>query len=269
MDWLDLLLYLGGLVLILLVLAGLLYLAFHCTNSPDDGSVSNINNQDNKINVERSGKTERAKRTAAPQVHATPLLTSNGSRMVSSLRHSPKDTDVVLISASSAIPLAQIGGKNSDIIVDVMQQMHLDDTEVAKETRECIVCKRRNEISWKQVSCYAQTTIGVLVLKRDLIEQQQPTITPTSDQSTNSLLEDRKKSSRTLSTLNFAPTPDSRIAIVNKTRPRSAGKSAQEAQSQCPNQRATLAADNNNKTNSPQAQPSSATKKDSSSSSRT
>lgn len=254
MDWQNLLLFLSALILVLLFVAGLVYLIFNCRSSPPDDD----DDDNNQLRARRAPKAagekakQRQQQGRSSQQAAAPLLATDGQTMVSSLRHSPKDSDVVLVTASSAIPLAELGGKNTDIIVDVMQQLNLDEKELAKESRQCIVCDRRNEISWKQVSCYAQTTIGVLVLKRDLVEQRQRQAAPQDENPPESKRKysinqtpgagsSRAIKSQTASTFDLLPSPDPRIdrQAVNPQAATAADAEANQCLAQRPQATAT------------------------------
>lgn len=95
--------------------------------------------------------------------------------MISSLHKSAKHSDVILAQAMSSIPLRELGGKNNEVVVNVTQQLDLDRKQIQPPDYECVACKSMKHISvaCKQVLCYAQMTIGVLVYKR---EDERPTI---------------------------------------------------------------------------------------------
>lgn len=136
------------------------------------------------------------------------LLASGKQTMLSSLTRSAKDSDVILATAISSIPLKELGGKDNDIIVDVGQQLYLNKDLKSHQDHQCIVCKSRERVTWNQVSCYAQTTIGVLVYKRaQLVANQQPA-TPT-------LAQELKRS---VSNTTLAPSADSRLTLDFKTK---------------------------------------------------
>lgn len=138
------------------------------------------------------------------------VATVGKQTMLSTLHKSATDSDVILATAMSSIPLKELGGNQNDIIVEVGQQMYLNKDDEHHEEHQCIVCKNRNKITWNQISCYAQTTIGVLVYKRSLVEVQKPQENQVL-QSQSTTIHDTRNRPTTLSTLSIAPTPDSRL----------------------------------------------------------
>lgn len=141
-------------------------------------------------------------------------------------------SSVVLATAISQIPLKIFGKQNNDIVINVGQQMHLDKDFIRLESRQCALCQAQKNISWRDVYCYAQTTIGVVVYKR---ESQVPPTTMTTKTSaaagsagispagaassstsadflTLSSPTNTTRSSR-VSTTALRPTPDSRLSV--------------------------------------------------------
>lgn len=235
MDWLLVAAYLGALVVILLLAAGLLYVICYLTNPTEEETPAEILTEQIKSEV----KAEKEAKSKSKPVAV------GEQTMVSSLRKSASDNDVVIATAISSIPVRELGGKSNDIIVDVSQQMYLDKDLKGHDEHNCIVCNTRKDIAWNQVSCYAQTTIGVLVYKRRVDEdpsspqqqqqqkQQQQASTPKLNSVTSPRLQliqaqdlslaPFNERSRSVSTTTLAPDPDSRLSLksVSKTKPSS------------------------------------------------
>lgn len=220
MDWLLTALYLGALVAILLIAAGILYVICYLTN-PTENDAAGINERPVEIK---------------PKQKEAQLAAVGKQTMLSSLRKSATDDDVVIATAISSIPLRELGGKSNDIIVDVSQQMYLDKDLSGHDEHHCVVCNTRKDIAWNQVSCYAQTTIGVLVYKRALKTDQ---ITPLEFRSVWDRFRPRsqqiqpqdlttahfRERSRSASATTLAPEPDSRLSIKPNPRSESGPKS--------------------------------------------
>lgn len=95
-----------------------------------------------------------------------------GANLVSVLRRSLTDRDILLANASSSIPLKQLGIERNEVLIDITQEMLVDKQHLASQhdsraPSPCFVCKARQMIKWDQLICYAQTTIGVLVYRRN------------------------------------------------------------------------------------------------------
>lgn len=155
------------------------------------------------------------------------LAVAGKQTMCSALTRSAKDSDVILATAMSSIPLRQLGGKDNDIIVDVSQQMYLNKETESVQEHQCIVCKSRKEIAWDKITCYAQTTIGVVVYKRavhsgEVTSSSRKIWTNYKEQagSAHTYLHPDKTSTeaqRSESILTIAPSPDSRLEHVNSS----------------------------------------------------
>lgn len=205
LGWSVKLLYLGAFIGIL-VIAGLLTFALcYFTASNDD--------EDEK---KGKGKALKSKREAKGKQQANKMFASGSQTMVSTLTRSAKDSDVILATAMSAIPLKELGGSKNDIIVDVNQVMYLNKDEVAKAEQECVVCKNLNDVAWNQVSCLAQTTIGVLVYKRALavdnkLKSAEQKLAK-EEASEPLMITTNLDKTRSVSNLSLAPAHDSRIS---------------------------------------------------------
>lgn len=174
MDWLLVVAYLGSLVVILLIIAVLLYAVCYFYSASDKDEPETIDDKAREAAKKAAYGTAMEYKS---RDNKNKLMAAGKQTMVSTLVKSANDKDVVIATAISSIPLRELGGKNNDIIVDVSQQMYLDKDLEGHDEHQCIVCSTRKDIAWSQVSCYAQTTIGVLVYKR----------TPTADQTSSSL----------------------------------------------------------------------------------
>lgn len=196
LDWTQRLLYLSIVAAILLLGAIVIYIICYLTGSDsddDDGADDNTNKDD--LGDRNFAKIPSEK---AARGNNTGVWAAGRQTMVSSLCQSASDKDVVLATAMSSIPLKELGGRENDIIVDVRQKLIFnDDSEEEdrngaahsnsakkqrgrrrggggggeREEKECIVCKD-HRVTWKQLSCFAQTTISVLVCKNILTDDR-------------------------------------------------------------------------------------------------
>lgn len=223
LSWTTKLLYLLGLIFILLFGALVVYLICYLTSKDDDDQDSTEG--DDNVTRRRANKRVRGATTnrgwkgmiSGKNIHVegnknspdSLLIAAGKQTMSSTLTRSVKDSDVIVASAISSIPLRDLGGsENNDIVVDVNQQMYLNKEIENREEPSCIVCKARKEIAWDKIVCFAQTTIGVIVYKRTPETKQQAT--PAASNSTlppTSI----KDTCRSDSILTIAPTPDSRL----------------------------------------------------------
>lgn len=217
MNWLLVALYLAALVAILLIAAGVLYVICYLTSQTDEDAA-----------VEGAH--------IKPKQKDAKLAAVGKQTMISSLQKSATDNDVVVATAMSSIPLRELGGKSNDIIVEVSQQMYLDKDLNGHDEHQCVVCDTRKDIAWNQVSCYAQTTIGVLVYKRALKgDQDQPLKSSLvwdcfGSRSQQAQPQDLttatfRERSRSASATTIAPESDSRLSFKPDLRSRSASKS--------------------------------------------
>lgn len=235
MDWFTRVLYLGSILAILLLGAIALYILFLLYGTHYDVEEAE-NKQHSVVRVDKrrcskckhclgiaaldlKGPNSNSNSKAAKTPKQPDIVASIPTRqlMFSSLKQSAKDSDVVLATAMSSIPLKELGGFNNDIVVDVSQQVNLNKDELNSEKYSCLLCKNRNEITWSDVKCFAQTTIGVLVYKRAFVSQK-------SIVESESLVKRDSEASKffdkhqTDSTLTLAPVPDSRITIKQSQR---------------------------------------------------
>lgn len=220
--WLLKLLYLLALISVLLFCALLFCLIYYLTNG-EDGS-SNTGAKALKVTKREQQVTERSRRGRGRSYPvwddgSDMLAAASGKQtMCSTLTRSAKESDVILATAMSSIPLRQLGGNKNNITVDVSQQMYLNKEVESLEEHQCIVCRARKAIAWDKITCFAQTTISVLVYKRTpnsepnaLTSIQQDTKEPREGILTfggRGTLEDTNRSD---SILTIAPTPDSRL----------------------------------------------------------
>lgn len=234
MDWFTKLLYLGCILLILILGAIALYLLFLIFGTQSD--VDELENKQQKSPYKRrsskckhclnkslslganfsSDQEAKSLKQSLFDAEGKPILMVNPTTrqtMFSSLKQSAKDSDVILATALSSIPLKELGGSNNDIVVDVAQQIHFDKDELISENFKCIFCRSGGKISWNQVKCFAQTTIGVLVLKRTPIVDQKQAATDVLIPRDSADTPDTISKRQTVSNLSLAPTPDSRMAI--------------------------------------------------------
>lgn len=168
MDWIRQLLYLGALAAILLVGAGLLYLLCYCIRkytTGDDVDDDTVEPNENN-NGQQAARNKSALKGGGGGQQEGGATTRNDreTRMCSSLQASGEDNDVILATAMSSIPLKQLGGKKNEIVIDVAQQLYVNEDWLD----QCVVCKNRNK-----VTCFAQTTIKVLVF-RPLLSSPSP-----------------------------------------------------------------------------------------------
>lgn len=211
LDWSEKLLYLAIVAAVLLLGAIVVHVICYCSasNGREEEEVNEVG--------ERSRRQELAAAAPTATKGKTPLAAAAKQTMYSSLRQSGSARDVVLATATSAIPLKELGGKGADILVDVSQQMYLNKEELGHQDVRCGVCRAHKDIEWNQVSCYAQTTIGVLVYKRTALATDAPRLT--SAAAADQLLQKQKQfneRSRTDSNLSLAPNPDSRLSIASR-----------------------------------------------------
>lgn len=157
-DWPIKLLYISAFLGVLILAALLLFLLCYFTSESDGDNQQRDSNKEG----ESEGKLQPGRSAI---VDRGPLLAAGKQTMVSTLYRSAKDTDVIIASATSSIPLKSLAGGGKDVIVDISQQMFSERDQQHHLEHECIVCKARKDVTWKQVSCYAQTVIGVLVYK--------------------------------------------------------------------------------------------------------
>lgn len=231
LDWATKLLYISFFLGAILLSAIFLYLLCYLS-SQDDSSNSENNQQASNRRRRSSDEPKQQQQRPADEVDTKNLLSLGKQTMVSSLFQSAKDTDVIVATAVSSIPLKELGGKDNDIVIDVSQRMQFNDEKINPLEHKCIVCQDR-KVTWDQVSCFAQTTIGVLVYKRSLnsstqggheeaahITKESPTPNSSLFPPSNlkGLVAPKKQQpiNRTESTLSLAPTPDSRILATPK-----------------------------------------------------
>lgn len=172
LDWttqlLAVTLFLGLLVCGTILLWALCY--FTGANPDDD----RISNEERRLQAERD--EPRQFRTIGLQTIVPSLRAENAPGQVERPTSGPirQLNDVLLATAMSSIPLNQFQ-EDERIVVNVQQEMCFNRNELGSDEHECIVCKTHRGIAWKQVSCYAQTSIGVLVYKRQY-GQSEPTV---------------------------------------------------------------------------------------------
>jgi len=217
LDWTGRLLYLSAVAGVLLVGAVLLYIICYLTSRRDDRASGGHSGLRARSQPRRGG--------ASITSTSSNLLAAGEQTMYSTLRRSATDSDVVLATAMSTIPLKQLGGKENDIVVDISQRLHMDKAHLGEEEHPCIVCKNRKEITWKQLSCFAQTTISVLVYKR---APEGQAATELNRNLVSALFNERP---RTVSTLTLAPIPDSRLNVSACAKSPRSAKSVKSAKS--------------------------------------
>lgn len=224
-DWATRLLYVTAFIGLLFCGAILLFALCYYTNSNEDDTDETIDPTKRAAKGQRADNGEKkpkpkqkllafGKQTIVPALAGPPVAQGNAE---------PRN-DTLLATAMSSIPMSQFQHKNQDVIVDIQQQMLMNQNELGQDDHECIVCKNHKEITWKQVSCYAQTSVGILVLKREYTtntEQSKPT--PQASSSSSSAADqaglspavnpEKRHEQTTVSNLTLAPIPDSRLNI--------------------------------------------------------
>lgn len=161
--WSEQLLYVGAFFGVLICGAVLLFVLCYFTSSSSSND-SDDGEQKRKI---QSQSIVRNKQDNNNDKNKTqPLVAFGRQTMVSTIHQPDTNNDVLLATAMSSIPLKQFQ-PNSDIIVDVRQQLYYNDDQAGQDDYHCIVCKKLKEIPWKQLTCYGQTSVGVLVYKRE------------------------------------------------------------------------------------------------------
>lgn len=193
LDWATKLLYVGIFIAAMILAAIFVFILCRLTSSEDDvDSTGNpLESSRGKRYFHRNQSDDGLGGTSDHQIAETSsrpfdqrssatnkdLLGGGRQTMAAMMFRSAKDTDVIVASTLSAVPLKELGGKENDIIIDVSQQMHMNDPEklpTSPSEHKCFVCKAR-KVTWNQVSCFAQTTVGVLVYKRTLQQQDNQT----------------------------------------------------------------------------------------------
>lgn len=168
-DWATKLLYVGIFLTSLMLSVLVLYMIcrhFKCGPDDDDDDSLSGSRRRRFLPSLRSRGCSKQDELSRLDESGNP----NRQTMFSVLGKSLHDNDTIFAAASSSIPLKKLGTQqNSDIIIDVSQQLLMDKDKLTNlsQDHQCIVCIARKSVTWSQVICYAQTTIAVLVYKRN------------------------------------------------------------------------------------------------------
>lgn len=181
LDWATKLLYTS--IFVSSLMFGVLVLYLLCRSfgdEEDDLSISprQVNRRRWSVKFDRFRKGQKDRTHIEASEDATtigpPINPDQTAQTIFSvIGKSLHENDMIVTSATSSLPLRDLGIKHNDVVVDVNQELIMDKDRLNNLSQEnqCIVCRARKLVTWSQLICYAQTTVALLVYRRSRSEK--------------------------------------------------------------------------------------------------